>query len=148
MYTWNNWSDSDQRKPHWEEHRITKITKKRIFVADEGDRQYSFDRAKAEAEGSAFFRDGTANRRFYSEAGKVAQEAKWAQFRKDNLRAILGDHCALLGLSDGFTRADVMRAFRQQAQIHHPDKGGDPVIFRHLVMAKERALALAEAELR
>jgi hypothetical protein len=40
----------------------------------------------------------------------------------------------------------VIRAFRQQAHKHHPDKGGDPAIFRRLVEAKDRALALAEVE--
>jgi hypothetical protein len=38
----------------------------------------------------------------------------------------------------------VMRAFRQQAQKHHPDKGGDPPVFGRLVEAKDRALALVE----
>ena len=52
----------------------------------------------------------------------------------------------ILGLPKGYTRADVIRAFRQQAHKHHPDKGGDPAIFRRLVEAKDRALALAEVE--
>jgi hypothetical protein len=37
-----------------------------------------------------------------------------------------------------------MRAFREQAQKHHPDKGGDPAIFRRPVEARDRALALTE----
>ena len=53
-------------------------------------------------------------------------------------------HGELLGLNAEYTRDDVMRAFREQAQKHHPDKGGDPAIFRRLVEAKDRALALVE----
>jgi hypothetical protein len=49
----------------------------------------------------------------------------------------------VLGLGAKFTREDVMRAFRQQAQKYHPDKGGDPDIFRRLVEARDRALRAA-----
>jgi hypothetical protein len=52
-------------------------------------------------------------------------------------------HGELLGLNTEYTRDDVMRAFRKQAQQHHPDRGGDPAVFRRLVEAKDRALALA-----
>jgi hypothetical protein len=37
----------------WSAHRITKLTKRRIFVLTEGGRQCSFDRAKVEARGHA-----------------------------------------------------------------------------------------------
>ena len=32
IYTWVDNSDSDQFRPYWQEHRITKITLKRIFI--------------------------------------------------------------------------------------------------------------------
>src|SRR6516165_320845 len=52
MYTWDDWSDDwVLNPPHWSAHRITKITKKRIFVHDEGERQLSFDRATVERDG-------------------------------------------------------------------------------------------------
>jgi hypothetical protein len=53
-------------------------------------------------------------------------------------------HGEILSLNTEYTRDDVMRAFREKAQKHHPDKGGDPAIFRRLVEAKDRALALVE----
>jgi hypothetical protein len=49
MYTWDIYEDWDGRiKDHWSKQRITKITKKCIFVHDEGRRQYRFDRAEVE----------------------------------------------------------------------------------------------------
>jgi hypothetical protein len=35
----------------------------------------------------------------------------------------------LLGLGDGYTRADLRRAWRRFAARHHPDCGGDAAIF-------------------
>jgi hypothetical protein len=140
MYTWDIYEDWDGRvKDHWSKQNITKITKKCIFVHDEGRRQYRFDRAEVEKEGRAFFRGGTASRFFYSEAGKAAANAS----AKVNVRSGLGEHANLLGLGVEFTRANVMRAFREKAHEHHPDKGGDPAIFRRLIEARDRALRTA-----
>lgn len=36
------------------------------------------------------------------------------------------DHYAALGLSSGATLADIKKAFRQQASLHHPDRNTDP----------------------
>ena len=79
---------------------------------------------------------------FYSAAGRAEVEAKWARTRAEIRRfADLLEHGDLLGLGAKFTRRDVMRAFRLQAQKHHPDKGGDAEIFRRLVEARDMALA-------
>jgi hypothetical protein len=136
MYTYNYVA----RK--WSAHRITKLTKRRIFVLTEGGRQCSFDSAKVEARGDARSGRGANARRFYSEAGKAAEEAKWARIAAE-IRCVadLLEHDDLLGLGAEFTRDDVRTAFRQQAQKHHPDKGGDTTIFRRLVEARDRALA-------
>jgi hypothetical protein len=126
----------------WSPHRITKITKRRIFVLTEGGWNCSFDRAKVEANGYARSGKGTSTRRYYSEAGKAAEEAIWARTRAEieRMSIALDDDRDLLGLGAKFTREDVMRAFRQQAQKHHPDEGGDREIFRRLVEARDRAL--------
>lgn len=36
------------------------------------------------------------------------------------------DHYAALGLSSSATLADIKRAFRQQASLHHPDRNSSP----------------------
>jgi DnaJ-class molecular chaperone len=36
------------------------------------------------------------------------------------------DHYAALGLSSAATPADIKKAFRQQAAIHHPDRNAAP----------------------
>jgi len=36
------------------------------------------------------------------------------------------DHYASLGLSSGASLADVKKAFRQQASLHHPDRNASP----------------------
>lgn len=43
------------------------------------------------------------------------------------------DHYAALGLSSAATLADIKKAFRQQASLHHPDRNSDasaPARFR------------------
>jgi hypothetical protein len=126
----------DYLKRCWTPFAISKITKMRIFLAvAEGARQCSLDRTKVEAEGSAWlYRGWAAVRLFYSAARRAAVEAKWARTRAEIRRfADLLEHGDLLGLGAIFTREDVLRAFRLQAQKHHLDKGGDPEIFRSLV---------------
>jgi len=36
------------------------------------------------------------------------------------------DHYAALGVSSAASLADIKKAFRQQAAIHHPDRNSDP----------------------
>jgi DnaJ-class molecular chaperone len=38
----------------------------------------------------------------------------------------LKDHYASLGISSGASLADIKKAFRQQASLHHPDRNADP----------------------
>ena len=42
----------------------------------------------------------------------------------------------LLGLSDGFTKAQLDQAFRSKAFEHHPDRGGTPEAMKRLGEAK------------
>lgn len=41
----------------------------------------------------------------------------------------------------GLTEASVERAYRQLAFDAHPDRGGDPVKFRHLTAARDNLIA-------
>ena len=36
------------------------------------------------------------------------------------------DHYAALGISSGATLAEIKKAFRQQASLHHPDRNANP----------------------
>ena len=36
------------------------------------------------------------------------------------------DHYAALGVNSAVTLADIKKAFRQQASLHHPDRNPDP----------------------
>jgi DnaJ-class molecular chaperone len=38
----------------------------------------------------------------------------------------LKDHYASLGVSSAASLADIKKAFRQQAALHHPDRNSDP----------------------
>lgn len=41
----------------------------------------------------------------------------------------------------GLTEASIERAYRQLAFDTHPDRGGDPVKFRHLTAARDNLIA-------
>lgn len=113
----------------WRPHRITKITKKRIFILDDYDRQRSLDREKLEKDGRVWSGGGF----FYTEAGKLADEYRRANGSKP-------EHLTVLGLELEHTRADILKAFRKKSKTQHPDRGGDAADFRRLVEAKDRAL--------
>ena len=52
----------------------------------------------------------------------------------------MNDHYAALGVSPGATLADIKKAFRQQASLHHPDKNTSasaPARFRAVQAAYE-----------
>ncbi len=46
----------------------------------------------------------------------------------------------LLGLGSGATGDDIRRAFRAMVVRAHPDRGGDPEVFRLLVRVRDEAL--------
>ncbi|MBX3247083.1 MAG: J domain-containing protein [Myxococcales bacterium] len=48
---------------------------------------------------------------------------------------------AVLGVEPGASVDEIKRAFRERAPAAHPDRGGDPEVFRQLHEAYERALA-------
>ena len=58
------------------------------------------------------------------------------------------DHYAALGVSSAATLADIKKAFRQQASLHHPDRNSDtaaPARFREVQQAYD---VLSDAERR
>lgn len=46
----------------------------------------------------------------------------------------------VLGLASGADAAAIKRAYRQRALEHHPDRGGDPTMFRAVQRAYERLM--------
>ena len=47
---------------------------------------------------------------------------------------------AILGIEPGATEDEIKRAYRKKALETHPDRGGDPAVFRVVQQAFERAL--------
>ncbi|TCB96903.1 J domain-containing protein [Micromonospora zingiberis] len=50
------------------------------------------------------------------------------------------DYYTLLGVPANATEAQILRAFRHAALVHHPDRGGDAETFRRLYQARETLL--------
>ncbi|GIJ80209.1 DnaJ domain-containing protein [Micromonospora phaseoli] len=50
------------------------------------------------------------------------------------------DFYTVLGVAADATEAEILRAFRLQALVHHPDRGGDAHAFRLLCRARETLL--------
>jgi hypothetical protein len=120
----------------WEPYPITKVTKKRIFVARKyGDGQRSFDRATLERDDEVFWYNGTGSKSFYTDAAKARIEARTTEH--------VARTFPLLGLAHPFTHRDVLRAFRRKAHDAHPDHGGDAGTFRALLDEKIYALKMA-----
>ena len=51
-----------------------------------------------------------------------------------------------LGTQPGATNAEIRKAFKAAALKHHPDKGGDPRVFRYLSMVRDILLSKAKRE--
>lgn len=47
------------------------------------------------------------------------------------------NHYEILGVSSAATQNEIRQAYRRLAQQHHPDKGGDPAVFRAAQQAYE-----------
>ncbi len=142
LYTFNHWSDAD--RDTWARHRITKITAKRIFIQYlSRDRQLSLPRDVLEEKGEWYPKGwGTGTKSFHTEEYKQRSEQESAE-RDGRIRGkILTTEIDILGLFQEFGSQDVLRQFRKLAHEHHPDKGGSPAMFRTLVEARDRALAM------
>lgn len=46
----------------------------------------------------------------------------------------------VLGLGGTVSQGDIEKRYRELAQVNHPDKGGDPALFREITVAREQAL--------
>jgi hypothetical protein len=57
------------------------------------------------------------------------------------MRMPLAEAMRLLGVGPGYTREDIIAAFRRAAKKAHPDLGGTAEQFRALVIARDRLLA-------
>jgi hypothetical protein len=157
------------RENGWIRHPITRITAKRVFIANEPlerdlwrqdlRQQRSFDRKDLEKQGYAWARTRNHDEWFYNDSGRArfeAEQPNWRaeeaekgrrsrEFREAMWGNPLGRTYPLLQLTTPFSRDDVMRKFRQRALELHPDHGGDAAQFRQLVMEKEQALRLCTA---
>ena len=51
-----------------------------------------------------------------------------------------------LGLQDPVEKSEVLSAYRRLAQQHHPDRRGDPAVFRALTVARDLLLADARID--
>ena len=133
-YLYTSWWSDYRNEGGWTKHRITKITKKRVFIYYQMyAKQMSFDRAELEANGYAFaFKRSTACNMFYTKAGIEAEDRESRQNTSTQLD--------VLDLTGDCTRADIMKAFRERSKVHHPDFGGNADDFRRFVEAKDRAL--------
>lgn len=141
LWAYNSRSEYEERW-RWEEHRIIKVTKKYVWVESwrhrEDDSLIRIDRETLERDGSAYGGPrGWSREHYYTEAGKKALELEEAQGHANWLKARFHP---LPEMPEMFTKADVLKAFREGSLAHHPDHGGDPAMFRKLVEAKEFAM--------
>jgi DnaJ-class molecular chaperone len=58
------------------------------------------------------------------------------------------DHYAALGLASSATLADVKKAFRQQAALHHPDRNAAPDAAQRFRAVQEAYEVLSDADKR
>lgn len=133
-------SDFAYARNPWVLHRIIQLAATRILVDFQGQPR-SLDRARLDRDGWVF----SAGVCFYSEMTMRQIAAEWASFGEAAAAKLhhphTNDERDLLGLGPTYTRADVMASFRRRAFELHPDKGGDPRAFDHLIEARTRALA-------
>lgn len=110
---------------------------------DDGSKARARERQKADAE---------ANKARAARWAAMTDEERHAEYRRVTdeidrlLRALRPGHqrseaLASLGLTEGASRDEVVRAFRSHAMKMHPDHGGDAEAFKALIRARDAALA-------
>ena len=135
VYSLHEW-DCSWLPDSWTEHPIIKKTPKFVFVAWLGrkDSILRLNRQELEDTGEVFHRH---RQTFYTETGKIEydrQQEAWRNQRK------VPDCLKYFGLDNTATNDDVKRAYRQLAQCHHPDAGGNHEAFIKLQAAYESAM--------
>jgi hypothetical protein len=147
LYTW--YQDMDDQFPgKWWAHRISKKTKKLVFVQYKVGGYLSrhpslenlrLDRIELETKGEANWHHGrTLLRCFYTEAGKKRLELKRLSFQ------YVPECLKALGLTKGATIEDVRRAYHEAALKEHPDTGGTHEGFLLLKKHYESALKITQ----
>jgi len=139
------WAVSIQRAGVlWQEvDAITRITEKFVSIRYQGqfgrlDRlNLCFTGAWWRGVRFATERDGYAARRF----DEWWHERYGHEPLPPAMRMPLADAMRLLGVGPGYTREDIIAAFRRAAKKAHPDLGGTAEQFRALVIARGRLLA-------
>jgi len=79
-------------------------------------------------------------------AGGDRASVDWEAVRDESAKSILavkGKPYAVLDLEHGASSADIRRAYHRLALLHHPDKGGDPDVFKAVTTAYK---SLSEAK--
>jgi hypothetical protein len=133
----------DKSGVHWFEAEVVKVTARNVMV------RYRGELARLNRHRLfywwAWFR---AVRFVSSRSGRIAAALDhewWERYGTAGspppaMRMPLEQARLLLGLGLGYTRDDVIAAFRRKAKVAHPDVGGAAEMFRELVEARDRLL--------
>jgi hypothetical protein len=136
----------------WHEAEVVQVTARNVMVRYDGatvrlDRERLW-RAWAWWRGVMFVSSRT---------GRIAarlDELWWERYGASagtpppSLRMPLAEAIALLGVSENYTREDVLAAFRRKVKLAHTDLGGTAEMFHQLVEARDRLLAAIGAKAR
>jgi hypothetical protein len=143
LYTW--YQDMDDQYPgEWWAHRISKITKKLVFVQYKVGGYLSryprienmrLNRAELETKGETYWHHGrTLIHCFYTAEGKAQYELRQQSYQ------YIPECLKVLGLKLGATAIDVKHAYHVESLKHHPDAGGSHEAFLKLQDQYQAAL--------
>jgi hypothetical protein len=128
----------------WAEAEVTKVTERNVMV------RYAGESARLDRRALWHWWTFWRGVRFVSSrTGRIAGELDslwWQRYGSRGtipqaMRMPLAEAMTLLGVSENYTREDVISGFRQAAKRAHPDVGGTPEMFRKMVDARDRLLA-------
>ena len=139
---WNEWAEEERRKKNLMEE---KRRKQKLAEEQRRRRQRQEEEERRRQQQAQEARRRHMFEEWQRQQRRAREEQQWRQRRQQRSAQPVVDHYSILGVARNADANTIKSAYRRLALQHHPDKRGDPEMFRKVQEAWEE---LRDAEKR